>query len=408
MSDKFTPLTLKFHVQSLRKIPNPYVQDAGDDHVEAVPNSVKSLGASMYVAICDVRDLPGNIPTKTNPREQNLKTNVAKKIKESLLNVANPNFFLLNRGILLSAKTLAFDNATNILTVTFEDDEIHGNVDGGHTYRIIKENRDDIPYGQQFVKLEILTGIENIFQDLADARNTSNQVSDEAIAELRKSFEIIKSAVADEPFADNIAFRENDPDREIDIADVIAILNMFNIDQYNGMESFPLNSYSRKSACVSDYIKLYNKYGVSAENPYVKMKDIIPDIFQLYNMIETKVAEYYSAYAPRGRYGEVKGIGNTTDTAHPFKSKFYKEDMFYTSPAGFIYPMLGAFRALVVEQDGKYKWKKTPQDVLAQVGPDLIGTTVERSRSLGNNPQSTGKDVGNWKTLYMTVGFAAV
>lgn len=38
-----------------------------------------------------------------------------------------------------------------------------------------------------------------------------------------------------------------------------------------------------------------------------------------------------------------------------------------------------------------------------ELGGDLVSTTVERSRTLGNNPQSVGKDAGNWKTLYMTV-----
>lgn len=37
------------------------------------------------------------------------------------------------------------------------------------------------------------------------------------------------------------------------------------------------------------------------------------------------------------------------------------------------------------------------------LGAELVDTTVERSRTLGNNPQSVGKDTGNWNTLYMTL-----
>lgn len=46
---------------------------------------------------------------------------------------------------------------------------------------------------------------------------------------------------------------------------------------------------------------------------------------------------------------------------------------------------------------------KNPFIVVDDLGGELVATTVERSRTLGNNPQSVGKDSGNWKTLYMTV-----
>ena len=39
---------------------------------------------------------------------------------------------------------------------------------------------------------------------------------------------------------------------------------------------------------------------------------------------------------------------------------------------------------------------------------ELVFTTVDRSRSLGNNPQSVGKDSGNWKQLYQTVLLASL
>ncbi len=78
------------------------------------------------------------------------------------------------------------------------------------------------------------------------------------------------------------------------------------------------------------------------------------------------------------------------------------------SPNGFIYPILGAFRALVEEKDGHYSWKKNPFAVLEKVGVDLVESTVSMSRSLGNNPQSVGKEPNLWKTLYMTVAFEAM
>ena len=171
-------LTIK--VESFRKIPNPYLnkEDGNKD-------------AMMYVAICDVKNLPKDIPMETNPREQKLTTGVAKKIRNSLLEEDYLDFYLLNRGLCISAADVTYNNYANEMTVRFDDYEFHGDIDGGHTYKIILENQDKLEAGKQFVKIEILTGVEGIFQRLAAARNTSTQVQDKSIAELENRFDTV-------------------------------------------------------------------------------------------------------------------------------------------------------------------------------------------------------------------------
>lgn len=280
--------TLTFKVQSFRRIPNPYLKSEEGEK-----------GAEMYIAICDVKDIPDNFPMETNPREQKMTTNVAKRIKESLLNASELNFYLLNRGILLSAKDVSYSNYSNEMTISFEDSEVHGNVDGGHTYRTILQYRDQLDRGQQYVKIEILTGIEGIFQSLAAARNTSVQVQDKSIAELEDRFDIIKNTLANESYISRVFFKENDTG-DIDVADLLALLNMFNITRYNGMVSFPINSYSSKKKCIDLYIADHKQYGESGENPYVKMIGIMPDIFRLYDAIEVGMNKFYRQKNPGG------------------------------------------------------------------------------------------------------------
>lgn len=388
-------LSITFPVQSFRKIPNPYLkeEEGGKD-------------ANMYIAICDVKLLPSDFPMETNPREQNLNTNVAKKIKSSLLDTSALDFYLLNRGILLSAKSVSFNNYSNEITVVFEDFDVHGNVDGGHTYRTILQQRDILDFNQQFVKLEILTGVEDIFQRLAAARNTSVQVQDKSIAELEDRFNIIKSALAAQSFMSRVYFKENDCG-DIDVADLLSILMMFNIDRYPGLESFPTIAYSGKKRCIDMYIQDHKDYGESLDNPYMKMREIMPDIFKLYDAIENNMSAFYRAKNPSGRYGSTKGV-IIPKTGTTLKTKFMENDLDVQTPNGFIYPILGAFRALLTVQDGKYVWKTNPFAILDKVGPDLVESTVSMSRALGNNPQSTGKDVNLWKTLYMTVAFSAI
>lgn len=387
--------TLVFKVQSFRRIPNPYFKSEDGEK-----------GAEMYIAICDVKDIPDSFPMETNPREQKMTTNVAKKIKESLLNTSELNFYLLNRGILLSAKDVSYSNYSNEITVSFEDCEVHGNVDGGHTYRTILQYRDQLDPGQQYVKIEILTGIEGIFQSLAAARNTSVQVQDKSIAELEDRFDIIKNTLANESYISRVYFKENDAG-DIDVADLLAVLNMFNISRYSGMASFPINSYSSKKKCIDLYISDHKQYGESEKNPYVKMIGIMPDIFRLYDAIEVGMNRFYRQKNPSGRYGATKGV-QIPKSGQAFRSKFLDNDLEVASPNGFIYPILGAFRALVEEQDNQYVWKQNPFTVLERVGAELVESTVSMSRSLGNNPQSVGKDANIWKTLYMTVAFESM
>ena len=388
--NKMQKITLK--VQSFRRLPNPY-KDTADNFPQ------------MFYAMCDVTNLPDEFPMDTNPREQNLKTGVAKRIRESLEAEAERNFFLLNRGILLSVKEVTYTNASNELCLVFEDSDVHGNVDGGHTYKIIKELKNKVTPGTQFVKLEILTGVEDIFTKLASARNTSVQVQIKSIAELEKRFEIIKSIVQqDAIIADRLSFKQNEGG-EIDISEILAILNLFNLYEYpnNQTENYPIQSYSGNAKCTERYINTHKELGESIENHYVKMTTILPDILKLYNKLEIKMSDYYAEGNQGGRYGGVKGVSGKSGGQKYF-SKIYGQEMDFSTPTGFIYPILGAFRSLVkIKEDGYYDWAIDPFATMDKLGKDLVCTTVDRSRSLGNNPQSVGKDRGHWRTLYITV-----
>lgn len=389
----------KFKVASFRKIPNPYLTSKNEG--EKKPE--------MYEFICDVLDIPESIPMGTNPREQKLTTSVAKKIQSSLTNHVDHNFYLLNRGMLLSAENVIYNNLSNECTVIFTNSDVHGNVDGGHTYKIILQNKHLLERGEQYVKVEVLTGVEDFFEDLAAARNTSVQVKDKSMEELREHFDIIKSAIEKESFFSDISYKENDAKR-IDILDILSIMNMFNIERYPiKAKSYPVVSYSGKSTCLDYYIKAYNEFENHQEdNPYYKMRNILPDICKLYDYIEKDIGEYYNkSVAVGGKYGAVTGVA-THKSGPDFKTKFYNYSKQYISPNGFLYPILGAFRALVVEENGLYKWKADPFETLKTCGMDLASATVDVSRRKGNNPNATGKEPMLWQNLFMCVLFTTL
>lgn len=384
-----SPLTISFKVASFQPIQCPFGRDR-------VPMPVSMNGIEMpqqtFVALCHVRDLPDCIPMDTNPRQQNLRTKVADQIRKGLVDNPSKTFHLLNRGLLISADTVQYNESTHTVSLTFSNPEKHGDVDGGHTYKIILEQRDLGIEPDQYVRIEIMTGIEEYFEDLAGARNTAIQVEDKALAQLAGKFQFLKVALGGTPFADEISYTQFDQ-KSIDVREIVAILSMFSAKLYKAADH-PVVAYSSKAHCL--------KHFLDDTGDFEDLVPIAKDVFRLYDQIERRLPDFYRGENGR-RYGGLKEIGYKDGKA-AFTLRFSQERFPYETPNGFTYPMLAAFRSLVeVDPDsGHYRWNPavSPFELLSNVGPDLAEATVSRSRSLGSNPQSVGKDSGHWAAMY--------
>lgn len=99
----------------------------------------------------------------------------------------NPGFEINNRGIVMRVKSVGISDDRSELTVDFgNDNSKYGILDGGHTYRAIIDNQQDFSEDcRKFVKLEILVGDNLDVANIADARNTSIQVSDISLLDLK-------------------------------------------------------------------------------------------------------------------------------------------------------------------------------------------------------------------------------
>ncbi|WP_044022236.1 AIPR family protein [Bacillus sp. SG-1] len=381
-------LVLRIKSVGYRHIPNPYGEY--DEN--------KILNPQTYQAYVDVKDIPDNFPMETNPREQKLNTKTAKSIKDSLIDESDLNFQLKNRGILLTAESVTYDSHKKEMVITMSDMTYHGNVDGGHTYKLIKQHKNDVN-GPKYVKIEVITNSEDIFQELAAARNTSVQVQDKSIAELENKFFLLKDSMP-RNIVNEIAFKENDIKR-IPVENIIAILSCFDISAY-GDNNQPVSAYSAKGTMIKRYLKYFKEYEEVKQygNPFHAMKNIIPSILDLYDHLECNISNYYVKGSKNGRFGAVKGVktGN-------LKSELYGNKIDHGTPKGLILPIVAAFRTLVKEdaKTGYYTWKADPIKYLEILGPDLVYSTVERSRTLGNNPNAAGKDAQHWKSLYFEV-----
>lgn len=360
--------------------------------------------SKKYVFYADIHEVPEGIPMATNPREQKLTSGVAKAIETSLC--SNDGYFhLKNRGIVISAQKVSFNNQTNEVTIVFDNDLSHGNIDGGHTYKLICEHKDEHPRLNQFVQFEVMTGVEDIIEDLARARNTSVQVDEKSMAELAGKFDPIKEGIEGMPFYRRIAFKMNQMELDaesgknlkmIDARDIVAIISMFDIEKYTS-DTQPLQAYSAKGSILNIYLK----------NPeyYRSFVNIAPDIFDLYDTIETEFAEAYNNGGKR--YGAKKFAGYKEGKIIG-KSKFGQNDLYYKIPDGLLYPTLAAFRSLIQKNHNtqKYEWVENPLDVWERCKNDLVGKVMNFAGSIGDNPNKVGKDSNIWGLAYMAVTFA--
>lgn len=372
-----------------------------DNNFRRYDDPLGNENSKKYIFYARTCDVPEGIPMATNPRDQKLTSSVATAITESLL--SNDGLFhLKNRGIILSAKKVRYDNRLQEVTIEFDDESCHGNIDGGHTYKILLENKDKVL--DQFVQFEVMTGVESMIADLAEARNTSVAVDAKSMAELREKFDPIKESLEGMPFYERISFKQNQITRDvdtnkalkmIDARDIVSIICMFNIEKYSSSEH-PTRAYSAKQAMLSEYL----------DNPehFRKFVNVIPDIFDLYEAIET---EFAIAYNENGRMYGRKPYSGYKEGNPIGKSKFSQTDICYKIPDGLLYPMLASFRSLLVldSTSDKYRWMdgKNPIAVWNKNKVVLTRNIMDLAGSLGDKPTVFGKDASLWNYVYMVL-----
>jgi len=350
-----------------------------------------------YIFICQVIKIPSDIPTTPNPRDQNVYKNIYKEIRSSLIQ-EEPTFHLKNKGITIVAKSVKHNETDKSYTVKFGDED--GIVDGGHTYRIIQESIEECPE-EQFVKIEILTGLDkDLIVDIARGLNTSVQVQQMSLENLKKSFDWIKLELNDTTYAKRIAYKENE-EGDFTIRDIISFMTLFNIDLFPERDGHPKVAYTSKEECLNKYIK--------NEASYKKLRPILKDILELYDYIQYNCGKLYNSKY-EGKAGKLKFFQDKKRSK--FQFIFINKESKLKLFDGALYPILGAFRCLIEKnpKDGTYRWKTKSftkvKELFDVVGGDLINVTKNTSDNRGRNPNAIGKDESNWDNLYKTVALA--
>jgi hypothetical protein len=367
----------------------------------------RKLGYRNYVAVIDARDLPDLSDWREiNVREAKTRGRVPNAIRKSF-DEKPDEFLFMNRGLAIAAAKVEFkEDASDkhkIVDLHLIDPSKHGLLDGGHTYRIVTEaalslEKDDAP---RYVRVEFITGFDReTISDVVEARNTSNQVRDESLANLRREFEPIKEVLKSHPYFDDIAWSEYEElesgkPKPIDVRDIISYLITFDAGAFNSTTQ-PLIAYKDKRACLRHFQQ--NQHRLR------KLYPLLPDILALWDEVHLRWQSWYR----EGREEEA-GIGGrflklTAIVQAPETLYFSGMPAKYRMPEAYKYPILSALRAAVKIRKGhpSAAWATDMFRLLQDTGPQLanvVGTAVRAT----NNPNKVGKDVGVWSSCYLVV-----
>ena len=128
------------------------------------------------------------------------------------------------------------------------------------------------------------------------------------------------------------------------------------------------------------------------------MQPIIKDIFELWEEIEVSFASISNKAGKR--YGTRKYAKFDANKVVG-KSFFKQQDLQYIIPKGLMYPLVGAFRALIqINDDGSYYWQCPPSEVWNKIGQKLVSMLLDEKTE---NPDVIAKNSNLWSNLFKEI-----
>lgn len=308
-------------------------------------------------------------------------------------------FHLKHKGMTLVAEkiTRLESGPPEVFKTTFKDG--HGILDGGHTYELITQHRDDpdLPE-EQFIKIEVLTGLKDEWiPAISQGLNTSVQVQAMSLDNLKGMFDPIKKYLESKPYFSKIAWQEGE-NGDVDARDIVGLMTLFNIDDYPNTQGAaqPVIGYSSKAQALQRFEQ--------NQRSYKKIIPILPDILKLHDTILFTALEHWNEGGGRFRrlgFNEVRKRGM-------FDLPFIGEQLDHRMMVGALYPILAAFRWYVVEDPATkvFVWRGGFDKVVAAwkaTSKNLLKVTYDQFNQLGGNAQTLGKSRTHWADLHRVV-----
>jgi len=377
--------TFRFPSQQFRSIPAP----AGSSKVGLFFAPVASVPPELW----DWREV--------NPREVRRTSSVYGKIIHTLTQEPD-RFHERNRGITIVANDLQFDEKRKEVVLRVDDSKIHGVVDGAHTLDAILQTQKQPPENgwSAFVFIKAITGIDpDQIAEIAGGLNTSEQVDLKSLENLREHFNQLKKVLAKESYADDIAYKMNEP-KPVDVREVLYYLAVFDCSEYDE-KKHPVSLFGRKEGIVRRFAE--QAISKEAGDSFRILISKAPEILKLRDTIEMRALAL-----PIGRYKVGKTTRVRSETNRQNNLVFLDEMVNGKIPLGWIMPMLAGFRANVDwnKPKGTFSWLVPIDELLNSCIDQLVLNIQDVHEQENSRPEFVGRNAIAWRMSYNTVSQA--
>ncbi len=363
------------------------------------PNGKSRVGL-FYVPVAQV---PADLANwrDVNPREVNSRSSTYKSIVETLTDEPE-RFHERNRGITVVAQEFAYDDKRKEVVLGLSDKSQHGVVDGSHTLHAILATQASLPESGWPAHVFVIakTGIDpEQIAEVAGGLNTSQQVDLKSLENLRDHFATLQKVIADQPYADKIAYKMNEA-KPIDVREVLYYLAVFDAEAYNG-NRHPVALFGRKEGIVREFARQAD--GTSSSKSFKILTSRTADILRLRDLIEKKALALNVGRYKAGKKARVRSESNRESMLY-----FIDEKVNGKIPLGWIMPMLAAFRANVEwnKPRGTFSWSVPTDELLERSIERLVAGILEVHDQENSRPEFVGRNSIAWRMSYATVSQA--
>ena len=400
-----------------------------------------------WVLVVAARDLPRDLPLDANARLPNvLKNPTCSEMRETLLTC--PELFqILNGGIVCTAATVDVrqDGNEQWVDVTFDQDQLQGLVNGGHTYgtllHVIHDNpiyaeglplktvlakKDKVADNPDLaaliededklveriakardcaiVQLELVAPVENsdLLAQIARARNLSQSVDQTALQNLAGKYDLMKKVLGEarapfgSSFVERVVWKTNQevPEEsvEVPVKTLIHLLALMNTRKYQPGSKVANEVYVRSGVVVREFGEAEGEDSVF----YDKLTQQLPDFIRLYDHIYQALPET----SPEFPWADGKPVGDRARRKKVFTTPILAKTCSTKVSGAFIWPVFSAFR-LLLEQDaaGDLKFKTDPIELFEEKKTELSATVRTTFENQGRVVQQVGKAEAAWIRL---------
>jgi AIPR protein len=400
-----------------------------------------------WVLVVAARDLPRDLPLDANARLPNvIKNPTCSEMRETLL--TRPELFqIFNGGMVCTATSVDVrqEGSEQWVDVCFDQDQLQGVVNGGHTYgtllHVIHDNpiyaeglplktvlakkdkvadnpelapliEDDEKLADRIskarecamVQLELVAPVpdSDLLADIARARNLSQSVDQTALQNLAGKYDLMKKVLGEAPapfgnqFIERVVWKTNQevPEDSVDVPvkTLIHLLALMNTRIYTPGSKAANEVYVRSGVVIREFGEAEGEDSAF----YDSLTQLLPEFIRLYDHIYQTMPETNAAFP----WADGKPPSDRKRRKKVFTTPLLARTCSTKVSGAFMWPVFSAFR-LLLDQDagGTLRFKTDPVQLFEDKKTDLSATIRTTFENQGRVVQQVGKTEAVWIRL---------